>query len=272
METASAKQALLKKETYGFDDLCTIMKLLRAPDGCPWDREQDHKSIRNNLIEEVYELIEGIDTEDEELMAEELGDVLLQVVFHCEISESGGSFGIEQVCDGICKKLIVRHPHVFGNVEADTSEQVLANWDAIKRKTKKQTTDTDSMRSVSAALPALMRAHKLGAKGRKVGFDFDDPAEAMEKVLEEAQEAMEAYKSGDAAATEEEFGDLLLAVVNAARLAGVDSEEALYKANQKFVDRFARVEELCLKNGNSVKDTARDKKEEYWQISKKIYE
>ncbi len=269
MDTATKKQELLKKTEYGFEDLCLIIKLLRAPDGCPWDREQDHHSIRKDLIEEVYELIEGIDTDDSEIMREELGDVLLQVVFHAEISQSNGGFGMGEVCDEVCKKLIVRHPHVFGHVEADTSEKVLANWDAIKRKTKNQTTDTDSMRSVSNALPALMRAHKLGAKGRKVGFDFDDSAEAMEKVFEEAQEALEAYKSGDAAAIEEEFGDLLLAVVNAARLAGVDSEQALYKANQKFVNRFAVVEELCLKDGKSVFDTPREKKEEYWQISKK---
>ena len=265
-----SKEEMKAKGKYGFSDLVDIMKMLRAEGGCPWDREQTHKSIRSNMIEEAYELIEAIDTDDPVLMCEELGDVLLQVVFHSEISESEGRFNIDDVCDGICKKLIVRHPHVFGDVTAETSEEVLKNWDAIKKQTKKQNTDTSVMRSVSPSLPSLMRAHKLGSKGRKVGFDFEDTDEAMEKVYEEAKEAMDAFHSGNAERTEEEFGDLLLAVVNAARLAGVDSEQALYKANEKFINRFGHVEELCRENGHSVKDTSREDKEKYWEKSKNL--
>ncbi len=258
------KQELLNKKEYRFDDLVEIMKMLRAPDGCPWDREQTHRSIRRDLLEETYELIEGIDKDDPEMLREELGDVLLQVVFHSEIASSNGNFGIDEVCDDICKKLIVRHPHVFGDVVAENSEKVLSNWDAIKRETKKQQSDTEVLRSISPALPALMRAEKLGKKARKVGFDFDDADEAMQKVFEEANEVSEAIRSGSKKDIEEEFGDLLLAVVNAARLAGVDSEQALYNANEKFLRRFERVEELCLASGKTVTETSREEKERFW--------
>ncbi len=264
------KEELLNKTEYSFDDLVAIMKILRAPGGCPWDAEQNHQSIRRDLIEETYELIEGIDKDDASMIREELGDVLLQVVFHSDIAESNGNFGINEVCTDICKKLIVRHPHVFGDVVVTGSENVLANWDAIKRKTKNQQTDTEALRSVSPALPALMRAEKLGKKARKLGFDFDDAEEAMQKVYEEVKEASDAVASGNKADIEEEFGDLLLAVVNAARLAGVDSERALYNANEKFLTRFELVEELCWASGKTVTDTPREEKEQFWCEAKKI--
>lgn len=258
------KQELLAKKEYGFYDLVEIMKMLRAPDGCPWDREQTHQSIRRDLLEETYELIEGIDRDDAEMLREELGDVLLQVVFHSEIAEFNGNFGIDGVCDDICKKLIVRHPHVFGDAVVENSENVLSNWDAIKRETKKQQSDTEVLRSVTPALPALMRAEKLGKKARKFGFDFDDAPEAMQKVFEEAEEVSEALSKGNKAEIEEEFGDLLLAVVNAARLAGVDAEQALYNANEKFLTRFERVEALCLSSGKTVTEATREEKERFW--------
>jgi tetrapyrrole methylase family protein/MazG family protein len=158
----------IEKPNYGFDDLIEIVKILRAPGGCPWDREQTHKSIRSNFIEETYEAVEAIDTDDAELLKEELGDVLLQVALHSEIESEKSSFSIDDVCDGICKKLIIRHPHVFGDVNADTTEQVLKNWDAIKMRTKSQQTQTQAMESVSKALPSLMRSTKNSAKSRKV--------------------------------------------------------------------------------------------------------
>lgn len=262
-----SKETLLQKNNYNFDDLVEIMSILRAPGGCPWDAEQTHQSIRRDLLEETYELIEGIDKDDPEMIREELGDVLLQVVFHADIA---GEFGINEVCNDICRKLIVRHPHVFGDTVVSGTENVLSNWDAIKRDTKKQKSDTEVLRSVSPAMPALMRADKLGKKARKMGFDFDDADEALTKVYEEADEVRDALKNGTAEDIEEEFGDLLLSIVNAARLAGVDSERALYNANEKFLKRFERVESLCIASGKTVSDSSREEKERFWQESKKI--
>lgn len=262
------KEELLSKKQYDFNDLVNIMKILRGENGCPWDREQTHRSIRRDLLEETYELIEGIDKDDAEIIREELGDVLLQVVFHADISEENGDFNILDVCTDLCGKLIVRHPHVFGDVAVSGTDNVLANWDAIKRQTKNQKTDTQALRSVTTAMPALMRADKLGKKARKVGFDFDDADEAMQKVVEEVNEVSEALKLGDKKSIDEEFGDLLLAVVNAARLAGVDAEQALYNANEKFLSRFEKVEELCIASGRSMTDTPREDKERFWLEAK----
>lgn len=238
-----------QKPKYGFEDLLTIMKMLRAPGGCPWDREQTHKSIRQNFIEETYEVIEAIDTEDRELLKEELGDVLLQVVFHSEMESEVGSFDINDVCDGICKKLIVRHPHIFADVKADTTDEVLSNWDKIKMQTKSQKTQSDAMDSVSKSLPSLMRSEKLQKKAAKVGFDWPDVSGALQKVEEETQELKKAIEDGDKKGMEEELGDLLFSVVNVSRFLKVDSEEALYHACDKFTNRFRMVEALAKERG-----------------------
>lgn len=263
------KEELLSKEQYDFEDLVNIMHILRSPGGCPWDVEQTHQSIRSDLLEETYELIEGIDKNDPVILREELGDVLLQVVFHSNIAEDNGHFNINDVCSDLSKKLIIRHPHVFGDVKVNSTENVLSNWDAIKKETKHQQSESEVLRSISPAMPALMRAQKIGKKARKMGFDFEDAPEAMLKVNEEINEVNEAIAKGNLAEIEEEFGDLFLAVVNAARLAGVDAEQALYNANEKFLSRFEQVEELCNSQGNSVLDTPRDKKEEFWLKAKK---
>ena len=212
--------AFLTKTRYDFADLCTIMKLLRAPGGCPWDREQTHRSIRKNLIEETYEVVEAIDNDDSVLLREELGDLMLQVVFHARMAEEEGAFDIGDVCDEICRKLIVRHPHIFSDVTASTSGEVLDNWDKIKRATKKQKSTTESMQSVSRALPSLMRAYKLGEKAAKTGFDFPDAASAADGLREELDELTEAVRIGDAQAVREETGDLLFAADNVARKLG----------------------------------------------------
>ena len=238
-----------QKPKYGFEDLLQIMKMLRAPGGCPWDREQTHKSIRQNFIEETYEVIEAIDTEDRELLKEELGDVLLQVVFHSEMESEVGSFDINDVCDGICKKLIVRHPHIFADVKADTTDEVLSNWDKIKMQTKSQKTQSDAMDSVSKSLPSLMRSEKLQKKAAKVGFDWPDVSGALQKVEEETQELKKAIEDGDKKGMEEELGDLLFSVVNVSRFLKVDSEEALYHACDKFTNRFRMVEALAKERG-----------------------
>ncbi|MBR2715271.1 MAG: nucleoside triphosphate pyrophosphohydrolase [Ruminococcus sp.] len=233
------------KSRYGFEDLVEIMRILRSPDGCPWDRVQTHKSIRQNFIEETYEAIEAIDTEDVELLREELGDVMMQVVFHSLMEEEVGSFDISDVCDEVCKKLIVRHPHVFSDTIADTADEVLKNWDKIKMQTKSQKSQSEVLGSVSKSLPALMYSQKVQHKAAKVGFDFEKTDDAIGKVNEELTELKDAISRNDEENMSEELGDLLFSVVNVARFIKVDSEKALYDATLKFTDRFAKVEALC---------------------------
>ena len=254
-----------EKESYNFDDLVAIMKPLRSPEGCPWDKEQTHSSIRQNLIEETYEAIEAIDTQDTALLKEELGDVLLQVVFHAEMESEKGAFSIDDVCDGICKKLIVRHPHIFSDVQADTSETVLKNWDAIKMKTKSQSTQGEVMQGVSKALPSLMRSTKVQQKASKAGFDWDNADGAFEKVEEELSELRSAYEQGDHAACEEELGDLLFSAVNVSRFVGADAERALYRACDKFISRFTAVERLAEESGLDMKKATLAQLDSLWE-------
>ncbi len=181
------------KEIYNFEDLLNIVKILRSENGCPWDKEQTHHSIRNNFIEEVYEVVEAIDTDDVVLLKEELGDVLLHVVFHAELETENGGFDINAVCDGICKKLIFRHPHVFSNTLANSTADVLANWEELKSKEKGYSTITESMQNIATTLPATMRATKLRNKASKVGFDYENGYDALLKLQEEIGEVLEAY-------------------------------------------------------------------------------
>ncbi len=232
-------------ENYGMDDLLKIMELLRAPGGCPWDRAQTHQSIRDNMLEEAYEAADAIDREDADNLKEELGDVLLQVVFHASMARQAGQFTFDDVVDGICKKLVYRHPHVFGSAEAAGPEGALSAWDAQKREEKGQRTAADALDSVARALPALTRAAKLQGKAAKAGFDWKDAAPALDKLSEELEEFQTAVRDGSN--TEEELGDLLFAAVKAGRFAGVDGETALQKACDKFIRRFRRVEELAPK-------------------------
>ena len=185
-------EILLGEVKHDFSSLVRIMALLRAEDGCPWDREQTHESIRANMIEETYEVVEAIDRKDSAMLCEELGDVLLQVVFHAQMEEEENGFDFDDVCDGICQKLILRHPHIFGDVVAKTSEQVLKNWDEIKKKEKGQNTASDTLRSVPAVLPALMRAEKVQHRAAKTGFDYSNAAEAMTDLKKEVVELEDA--------------------------------------------------------------------------------
>ena len=241
------------KDRYNFEDLISIMKYLRAPNGCPWDREQDHKSIRSNFIEETYEVIEAIDTENTELLKEELGDVLLQVVFHAEMESEIGSFNIDDVCNDVCQKLVTRHPHVFGDIKADTSDKALVSWDNVKMQTKSQKSQADAMDSVSRALPSLMRSTKIQQKAAKVGFDWDNVDGAFDKLTEEVAELKEAIAEDNKEHQIEELGDLLFSVVNVARFLKIDSEEALYKACDKFSDRFRKLEQLATERNIDMK-------------------
>jgi tetrapyrrole methylase family protein/MazG family protein len=262
-------KALKNKKHYKFSDLCDIITLLRSDDGCPWDKEQTHASIRSNLIEETYEAVEAIDKNDMKLLREELGDVMLQIVFHAEMERERGVFDINDVIDDICKKLVLRHPHIFGDVVADTSEEVLSNWDAIKAEEKERNTISDKLRSVPAPLPALMRADKLGRISRKAGFDFTSAEDAFLKIGEEAAEVQEALSSGDVAAITNEIGDLLLAVVNTARLAGVDSERALNIACEKYIQRSEALESELAKKGVTPEELSQDELDAEWNEAKK---
>ena len=247
---ASVRYLLEKTTPYTFDDLVTVVELLRSEGGCPWDMEQTHKSIRNDFIEETYEVIEAIDPEDPVLLREELGDVLLQVVFHARIEQENDVFGMAEVSNDICAKLIHRHPHVFGTVEVENSAEVLKNWEAIKGEEKQRVTVTDKLRAIPPMYPALMRAQKVGKKA--ACFDFGSTEEVYAKLDEEIAEVKAAAASGNQAAVEEELGDLLLTVTSLARKLGVKSEEALYHATNKFIDRFEKVENAVMEAGKDM--------------------
>lgn len=252
------------KEQYDFNDLVNILKILRAPGGCPWDAEQTHESIRRNFIEETYEVIEAIDKNDSELLCEELGDSLLQVVFHAQIEQDQGGFSIDEVCDGICKKLIIRHPHVFGDVVADTTDKVLDNWDAIKMQTKAQQTQAEVLDSVSHSLPALIRSHKVQHKARKCGFDWPDVNGALDKLSEEISELRQAIADGNADACYDELGDVLFSAVNVSRFICVEPEQALSSSCDKFIARFAKVEALATERGIDMKSASLEELDALW--------
>ncbi len=257
-----------QKDHYGIEDLREIVRLLRSPGGCPWDKEQDHQSIRNDFLEEAYEAVEAIDLLDMELMREELGDVLLQVVFHCVLAEEEKAFDFEAVCDEICKKLIVRHPHVFGDVKVEGTEDVLKNWDAIKKDTKGQETYADTLESVAKSLPALARAQKVGKRAARAGMDFDSTDAAFDCVRAERSELQAAIAAGDQGMMEEELGDLLFSCVNTARHLGIDAEQALTKATNKFIARFADTEQLVTADGKHMPDLTISELDVYWENAK----
>ena len=232
-----------RAEFYNIQDLRKIMALLRAPGGCPWDMAQTHQSIRANMLEEAYEAVGAIDCMDMDNLKEELGDVLLQVVFHACMAQEAGYFTFDDVVDGICKKLIYRHPHVFGTVEARDPEGALSAWDAQKRAEKGQKTAADALDSVARALPGLTRASKLQSKAAKAGFDWEEVSPALDKLSEELEELKTAIREGSN--VEEELGDLLFAAVKVGRFVQVDGEQALQGACEKFIRRFRAVERLA---------------------------
>ncbi len=254
-----------EKAKYDFNDLIEIVKILRAPGGCPWDMSQTHKSIRSNFIEETYEAVEAIDNDDKELLKEELGDVLLQVALHAEMEREAGSFDMNDICDGICKKLIVRHPHVFGDKTAENEQQALSNWDEVKMQTKSQKTVSDSMRSVSRALPALMRSEKIQRKAAKIGLDFKDVYGAFEKLCEECTELKVAIDHGSAVHQSEEIGDILFSVVNVSRFLDIDTDKAFDDACEKFINRFSMIEKLAEERGIDVKDASIQQLDSLWE-------
>ena len=251
-----------------FQDLLDIIETLRNPGGCPWDREQTHESLKSALLEECYEVIDAIENEDEDALIEELGDVLLQVVFHASIGKEDGYFDIMDVIGGISNKMINRHPHVFGNEEANTSEQVLVNWDEIKKEEKGIKTLTEEMQNIAKSLPATTRAYKIQKKAKKVGFDWDDVNCAMDKEKEELNEIKEVYNCEDKSIIEGEVGDLLFACINVARFLEVDGELALDKTIKKFIKRFSYIENEAIKNNKNLKDMTLEEMDKLWEEAK----
>ena len=254
------------KDSYDVKDLADIVAILRAPGGCPWDAEQTHQSIRRNFLEEAYEAAEAIDEGSPEHLKEELGDVLLQVVMHARMEQEAGRFDLDGVADGICKKLIYRHPHVFGDVAVSGTGEVLSNWEALKRKEKGQATNTDALEAVARALPALWRAEKVQKKARKAGFDWPDVSGALDKLSEELEELKTAAAEGTNVA--EELGDLLFSAVNAARFLKVDPEDALNGATDKFIGRFRKVEAQAATQGKAMEDMGLEELDALWERAK----
>ena len=254
------------KDSYNVQDLEEIVRILRAPGGCPWDAEQTHASIRRNFLEEAYEAVEAIDEQNPEHLKEELGDVLLQVLFHARMEQEAGRFGLDDVADGICKKLIYRHPHVFGDVAVSGTGEVLTNWEELKRKEKGQATNTDALEAVARSLPALWRAEKVQKKAKKAGFDWPDISGALDKLSEELSELKQAVAQGTN--VEEELGDLLFSAVNVSRFLKADPEDALNGATDKFIGRFRKVEAQAAAQGRSMEGMTLEELDKLWECTK----
>ena len=253
------------KDSYNFYDLVEIVKLLRLPGGCPWDREQTHQSIRNNFLEETYEVCEAIDNNDADLLKEELGDVLLQVVLHARMESEKDVFDINDVSNDICQKLIIRHPHVFGGEHADSADRVLDRWDEIKMQTKHQQTYSQAIEEICKALPSLVYARKVQKKASKAGYDFAKAEDALKKVYEEADELKTEIMANNNDRAFDELGDLLFAAVNVSRFIKCDAEEALQKATRRFIKRFKACEEIALNRGESLNDLSLSELDSLWE-------
>lgn len=252
----------------GMTRLRYVVHRLRAPGGCPWDQEQTHETLIPHVLEEAYEVVDAIRSGDPELLCEELGDLLLQPVLHAEIAAETGAFDLDKMAHVLSEKLIRRHPHVFGEASAATSDAVLTQWDAIKR-TEKGTEKEGHLHGVGAGLPALMRAQKLQKKAARVGFDWPEVAPVFAKIREEAEELQQAIATGHTAAMFDELGDLLFSVVNLARKLGIESEAALAEANEKFVRRFHAVEASLADAGKSLGDATLEEMDAEWDRIKK---
>lgn len=257
---------LEQKQRFTFCDLVDVMARLCSPNGCPWDKEQTHESLKRYLIEESYEVLEAIDDKDADALYDELGDVLLQVVFHARIAQQQGDFDITDITTAICSKMISRHTHIFGNATADTPNAVIDNWEQIKKDEKDQRSQTEVLESVPKSMPALMRSGKVQHKAAHVGFDFCDAAQAMDKLKEEMSEVMQSSGRSDLF---EECGDLLFSAVNVVRMLGIEPETALQKATDKFIKRFGAVEKLAAEQGINMSQSDMQTLDMLWNTAKK---
>lgn len=251
-----------------FDRLVEILERLRGPGGCPWDAEQDHKSISRCMIEEAYELVDAIEHDDAEHLREELGDVLLQVVFHSTIAKDEGAFTIREVIGDLCDKLVHRHPHVFGDVNVENSGEVLRNWDRLKKKEENKKQRESILDGIPGTLPALLYARKIQSVVSRVGFDWQDPAGVIDKIREEADEFLQAMKNADPDQIEDEIGDLLFSIVNLARFSKVDPELALRRTNRKFMGRFSAIEKEAKERGVRLEDMTLEEMDRIWEKAK----
>ena len=256
-----------RKPHYDYADLLEIIRLLRSEDGCPWDKAQTHKSIRRGLLEEAYEAAEAIDNDDPVLLKEELGDVLMQVVFHADIESDAGRFTMDDVCDGVVKKLLFRHPHVFGDGHEDSPESVLVSWEQLKRREKGQNTVADSMDSVARSLPSLWRAEKLQKTAAAAGFEWPDVQGALDKLEEEVAELRRAVENGGD--VPDELGDVLFAAVKVGRFCGCDPEDAVNGTCEKFIHRFRAVEEGAAVRGREVSQLSLEEMTALWNEAKR---
>ncbi len=281
MGVRSAKPASLTAGEW-FEKLAAVQARLRAPDGCPWDREQTHASLRTYLIEEAYEVLEAMESGDDAKFAEEMGDLLLQIVFHSEIAREEGRFDVSDVIREVHDKMVRRHPHVFGEKRAKDSAEVLKNWEQIKKEeriaagkksaevSKREEKTASLLDGVSKALPAALEGFQLTRRAARIGFDWDNVEGVIDKMNEEAGELREAVGAKDSELVEEEMGDLLFAAVNVARFLHVDPEIALKKANVKFSTRFRQMEKLAAERGKTLADISRGGMEGLWEEVKKV--
>lgn len=256
----------LCKESYDLRDFVALITFLRSPDGCPWDQVQTHESIRRNFLEETYEVCEAIDAGDTAHLKEELGDVLMQVVFHAGIEADAGRFDMDDVCDGVVKKLLYRHPHVFGDGQAETADTVPASWEQLKRQEKGQKTTADALDAVARSLPGLWRAEKIQKKAAEAGFDWRDVSGALDKLDEETAELRQAVRDGTN--VEEELGDVLFAAVKVGRFCGADPETAVNGTCEKFIRRFRAMEEAAAAAGRSLSDMTLEEMTALWNGAK----
>jgi tetrapyrrole methylase family protein/MazG family protein len=253
-----------KTDASNVKELIEIMARLRGPDGCPWDREQTHQSLRQALIEECYELVEALDALDDKLMCEELGDILLHVVFHAQMAGERGAFVFDDVVNTLCEKLVRRHPHVFGNSQAGTSSEVLSQWEAIKKKEKPER--VSALDGVPCVVPALMQAQGIQKKAAKVGFDWSNTRDVLSKIREETAELEDALNKNEH--VEEELGDLLFSVVNLSRYLKLDAEQACRLATKKFISRFQTMEKEIAARGLKMEQLPIEELEKFWQAAK----
>ena len=253
------------KEKYGLEDFIRLIDVLRGPGGCPWDTKQTHESLKHNVVEEAWEVVDAINEGSEAHLREELGDLLMQVIFHASISKEHGGFTLDDISDEAVKKLVHRHPHVFGSVKADTPDEVPTNWDAIKRADRGQQSAASAMDGIPRGLPGLMRSEKIQSKAAKYGFDWPDVSGAMDKLREETAELQEGIDAGDIENIKEEIGDALFSVVNVARFYKLDTEECMHAACEKFIRRFRYLEEGAAREGLRLEDMTLGQMERIYQ-------
>jgi len=256
------------KDKYSFQDLLDIMELLRSENGCPWDRDQNHDSLKKYLIEETYEVLEAIDLKNKDKISEELGDLLLQIVFHAQIGKEEGTFEIEDVISGICRKMVLRHTHIFGDDKADTPDEVVTNWEAIKKKEKGLKSQTGVLKDVPSNLPALMRSYKVQQKAALVGFDWDNIEDVFEKIHEEIRELEDVYKGKDTDRITEELGDSFFSLVNLSRFLKIQPELALTGTINKFITRFEYVEKKSIESGKKLEEMTLSEMDVLWNEAK----